>query len=435
VFQNIGRDSPIVINSYPPIVLRKIASSDFIWQEQEDEPGEAERRIASLYVHIPFCPRKCDFCHFLSFSAPNSLVEKYVDHLKKEIDLLAKIPGLNSQKFYTLYFGGGTPTYLKTGYLRELIKHIFRHFSFSQGFEFCVEVRPGTEATREKLALLKEFGVNRISIGAQSFDQEILDINGRRHTVDTFDTIYRRLRETGFDNINVDILSGMLNESEETWNKTIKKLLQLAPENISLYNLHIYRQSGLFEDIKNSPGKQRNLLDESFKKKLLSIFYRRVFEAGYLPSTTYTFTRSPGFEHVNRKLRNKGCDYIGLGLSANSYFNRILYENTKEMDKYFQYLDDDRLPIYCASKKLTTDQAMKRAIIFGLRTAIIDRQEFQSQFGQDPLLVYRDIFEKLDKQGIVEIDGNEIKLTREYFATAYDVARMYFWSDEGGMKK
>jgi len=414
-------------------VLRKIADSDFIWQA--DEPGEAEPRIASLYVHIPFCPQKCDFCHFLSFSAPNSLVEKYVYYVKKEIDLLVKMPGINSQKFAALYFGGGTPTYLKTGYLKELLQHIFRHFSFSRGFEFCVEVRPGTEATREKLALLKEFGVNRISIGAQSFDQEILDINGRRHTVDTFDTIYRRLRETGFTNINIDILSGMLNESEETWNKTIKKLLELAPENISLYNLHIYRKSGLFEDIKNSPGKEKHLPDDSFKKKLLSIFYRQVFDAGYQASTTYTFRKSPEYEHVNRQLRNKGCAYIGLGLSANSYFNRILYENTKEMDKYFQCLEDGRLPIYCASKKLTLDQAMKRAIIFGLRTAVIDRRDFQSQFGQDPLLVYGDIFEKLAKQGIVEIDDNAIKLTREYFATAYDVARMYFWSDEGGMKK
>jgi oxygen-independent coproporphyrinogen-3 oxidase len=433
VFQNIGRDSPIVINSYPPVVLHKIANSNFIWQE--GEPGEAERRIASLYFHIPFCPQKCDFCHFLSFSAPDSVVKKYVDHLKKEIDLLVKIPCINSQKFYTLYFGGGTPTYLRTGYLKELLEHIFCHFSFRQGFEFCVEVRPGKEATREKLALLKEFGVNRISIGAQSFDQEILDLNGRKHTVDTFDAIYQRLRETGFANINVDILSGMLNESEETWNKTIKKLLRLSPENISLYNLHIYRKSGLFEDIKNHPGKQKKLPDESFKKKLIAIFYQQIFDAGYQASTTYTFSKSPEYEHVNRKLRNKGCDYIGLGLSANSYFNRILYENTKEINKYFQYLEEDRLPIYCASKKLTKDQAMKRAIIFGLRTAIIERQDFQSQFGRDPLLVYQDIFEQLDKQGIVEIDGNEIKLTREYFASAYDVARMYFWSDEGGMKK
>jgi oxygen-independent coproporphyrinogen-3 oxidase len=433
MFKNIERDSPIVINSYPPILLRRVTNSDFIWQEEENK--EADRRIVSLYFHIPFCPQKCDFCHFLSFSAPNSLVKKYIDHLKKEIELLAKIPCLKSQLFYTLYFGGGTPTYLKTGYFRELIEHIFHYFSFIEGFEFCVEIRPGKEATREKLALLKEYGVNRISIGAQSFVQEILDLNGRRHTVETFEIIYHRLREIGFDNINIDILCGMPYENEETWGKTIKKLLQLSPENISLYNLHIYRKSGLFEGILKSPGKQKNLLSESSCKKFFSIFYHQVFEAGYLPSTTYTFTKSPEFDHVNRRLRNKGCDHIGLGLSANSYFNRTLYENTKEIDKYFHYLADDRLPIHCASKKLTKDQAMKRAIIFGLRTAIINRQDFQSQFGQDPLLAYQDIFEKLDKQGIVEIYGNDIKLNRAYFASAYDVARMHFWSDEKGMKK
>lgn len=433
MFQNIGRDSPISINSYPPIVLRKVADSDIIWQEEENK--EANRRIASLYVHIPFCPQKCDFCHFLSFSAPNSLVKKYVDHLKKEIDLLVKIPGVKSQLFYTLYFGGGTPTYLKTDYLRELIEHILQHFSFIEGFEFCVEVRPGSEATDEKLALLKGFGVNRISMGAQSFDQEILDLNGRKHTVEIFDKIYRRVRETGFDNVNIDILSGMLYESEKTWNKTIEKLLQLAPENISLYNLHIYRKSGLFQGIKNSQDKRENLLAESFKKKLLAIFYRNVFEAGYLPSTTYTFTKSMEFDHVNRRLRNKGYDYIGLGLSANSYFNKILYENTKEIDKYFQYLADDRLPIYCASKKMTEEQAMKRVIIFGLRTSVIDRQDFKSQFGQDPLQVYPDIFEKLEQQEIVEIDDNEIKLTKEHFDSAYDIARMYFWPEQGGKKK
>jgi oxygen-independent coproporphyrinogen-3 oxidase len=296
-------------------------------------------------------------------------------------------------------------------------------------------MRPGKEATAEKLAMMKALGVNRISIGAQSFDQEILDLNGRRHTVETFDTVYRRLRETGFNNINIDILCGMPYENQETWNKTIKKLLRLSPENISLYNLHIYRKSGLFEGILKSPEKQKNLLSESSCKELFSIFCHHVFEAGYLPSTTYTFTKSPGFDHVNRRLRNKGCYHIGLGLSANSYFNRILYENTKEIDKYFNCLAHDRLPIHCASKKLTKDQAMKRAIIFGLRTAIIDRQDFKSQFGQDPLPVYRDIFEKLHKQGIVEIDGNEIKLTGEHFASAYDIARMHFWSDKGGMKK
>lgn len=432
MFKNIERDSPIVLNSYPPIVLRRIGNNDFIWQE---EPGEAGRRITSIYVHIPFCPQKCDFCHFLSFSAPNSLVRKYIDHLKKEVDLLAKIPSLKSQLFYTLYFGGGTPTYLKMEYMRELIEHIFHHFSFIEGFEFCVEMRPGKEATREKLAMMKKLGVNRISIGAQSFVQEILDLNGRRHTVETFEVIYQRLRDTGFHNINIDILCGLPYENEETWNKTIKKLLELAPENISLYNLHVYRKSGLFEGILKSPEKQKGLLTEAFCKKLFSIFYHQIFEAGYLPSTTYTFTRSPEFDHVNRRLRNKGCNYVGLGLSANSYFNRTLYENTKEIDKYFQCLANDRLPIHCASKKLTKDQAMKRAIIFGLRTAIINRRDFQLQFGQDPLLVYRDIFEKLAKQGIVEIDGNEIKLTREYFANAYDVARAHFWADQGGMKK
>lgn len=422
---DMKREAPISI--YPPVVLYNHTDVKKIW-DTPPQLSENERE-ANLYVHIPFCVQKCEFCYFTSFTGKKTVVEKYIDSLKEEIRMVSQNKIVWEKVFYSLYFGGGTPTFLSKENLTELINLIKESFPLSPNCEICVEVRPGKEATREKMKALFDVGVTRISMGAQSFVQEILDLNGRRQKIQDFFDVYEMLRDIGFKNINIDLMSGMIGDTEETWKKTIDTVLALRPENITAYKMCIYKSSKLYQKFVCA-NKEDSFVPAKTELKRIKYFYECVHEAGYMESSNpYTLTRGKEFDHTYRLSRTSGADLLGLGLSSNSYFNHVVFQNTHDMNEYIQNIQEGKSPIK-NGYHLSEDEAMKRALVFAVKTTTVNRKHFIKCFGKDPYLEFKSNFDCMLQEGLITITSDAISLIGDAYLFVDDIVRKYLFSDK-----
>lgn len=422
--EKLKREAPISI--YPPIVLYNKQDVKRIWEVPE--ALSEEEIYSNLYVHIPFCAQKCEFCYFNSFPAGKSLVDAYVEALVQEIKLYAKTEIVQKKIFHTVYFGGGTPTYLRKEQFQKIITTLKQELPLAKGFEFCVEVRPGREATEEVLQMLYDEGVNRISMGAQSFVQEILDYNGRKQTIAEFMEVYQRLRRIGFQNINVDIMSGMIGDTTETWKKTIDTVLSLQPENITVYKMCIYKSSKLYEKYH---GKQETnvFISDEVELERIKYFYERLHEAGYMESSNpYTFTNSKEYDHTYRKSRTSGLDLLGVGLSSNSYFNHVAFQNTHDIQEYITKLGNGEYAIK-NGYRLNKEEIIQRALVFGVKTTKVDRKKFEQLYGVDPYEWAKDSFDRMVSDQRAEVTKEEIHLIGDSYLFADDIVRNYLFSD------
>lgn len=422
---DLKREAPISI--YPPVILYNHTDIKRIW----DVPYELSEndKEANLYVHIPFCAQKCEFCYFTSFPAGKTVVEKYIQSLRQEIMMVSEKEIVQKKTFHSLYFGGGTPTFLSKENLTGLIGLIRERFPLSPECEVCVEIRPGREATREKLEALFEAGVTRISMGAQSFVQEILDLNGRRQKVQDFYDVYEMLRDIGFHNINIDLMSGMIGDTKETWNKTVDTVLDLHPENITAYKMCIYKSSKLYEKFVCT-HKEDIFVPAESELERIKYFYECVHKAGYMESSNpYTLTRAKEYDHTYRLSRTGGADLLGLGLSSNSYFNHVVYQNTHDMDEYIQSMEERKLPIK-NGYHLSEAEVMKRALVFAVKTTTVNRKHFIEFFGKDPYFEYKSDFDHMLDNGLIEVTPDTINLIGDAYLFADDIVRKYLFSDK-----
>lgn len=421
----LKREAPISI--YPPVILYNNSDVHKIWEMPSLLPGN--ERKANLYVHIPFCARKCEFCYFTSFLAGKTKVVKYVEALKKEISMMAQKEVVKQKVFHSVYFGGGTPTFLSKENLIDLIHTIRENFNLTDPCEICIEVSPGREATREKMEALYSCGVNRISMGAQSFVQEILELNGRKQTIQEFFDIYRMLRDIGFKNINIDLMSGMIGDTEETWQKTIDTVLELQPENITAYKMCIYKNSKLYEKFVYN-HKEEVFVPEDIELKRIKHFYECVHKAGYIESSNpYTLTKSKDYDHTYRLSRTGGEDLLGLGLSSNSYFNHVAFQNSHDLEEYFTNIEKGQLPIK-NGYHLSDAEVMKRALVFALKTTKVNRKHFIETYGKDPYIEYKTAFDTMSADGMITITQEEILLIGDAYLFVDDFVRKYLFTEK-----
>lgn len=408
----LSRNIPISI--YPPIMLynKNDVKTVFI-------SDTVQESYANLYIHIPFCPRKCDFCYFTSFSAGLGLVQKYVDALIKEIEFVSSKTIIKTKKIHSIYFGGGTPTYLNVDCLDQLFKAVKDHFSLTDDVEICMEVRPGNEATLEKLEYLKSVGVNRISIGIQSFNDEILEVNGRNSNVKDGLELIERIRKVGFTNINIDIMSGMLNETKETWEHTINQLLEIEPQNITIYKMQLYENSKLTKYCKENGITPMSDEEElAFTKK----FYQAFMDKGYkLMSSTYSFSKDDKSIHKYREYRNRGEELIALGLSSNGYINGHVYQKTYDMDQYLAGMYEPT-----SAYKMTEADLILRGIILGLKSGCVNRTLFKKQYHVDPYDYFEKEFRELKALDYIIINKEEIRINYEQIFFIDDLLRNFF---------
>lgn len=277
------------LTQYPPLNVMDKKNISSIW----------EKEFFHLYIHIPFCVRKCDFCYYKSFVLKNApFVDEYFEILKEEIKLYSKMPQVQSKQIRSIYFGGGTPTILSETQISSIMDLITKSFDIHNECEICFEVRPGKELTKEKLILLKELGVNRISIGCQSTDDNVLKLNGRNLVNQEFLNSYHDITDVGFTVKNIDIMSGMVNQSFESWDNTIQDMIKLDPENIAIYKLEIYLNNQLYKRFRNG---EISIISDDEEIRYIRHGIEQLLSAGYIMADNFTFVKDMSLDHIHRR--------------------------------------------------------------------------------------------------------------------------------------
>lgn len=368
-----------------------------------------------IYVHIPFCKQKCRYCDFKSYAGKEEKVNEYIKWIKYE---LAGIGIANKMDYEnhidqlaiidTIYMGGGTPSLIESHYITEIIDTIKANFTLKENPEITIEVNPGT-ITQEKLQNYINAGINRISIGLQSNKENLLKQLGRIHTYEEFEQTFQLARKVGFQNINVDLMIGLPNQTIEDVNETIDKIIEYNPEHISVYSLIVEEGTPLYRDIEN---KILLLPEEELERKMYWTVKHKLEEKGYIHYEISNFAKS-GYESKH----NLNCwnqeEYIGVGAAAHSYTNNTRYSNIDTIEEYIEnYQNKRETNNFIFHEKQNKESKMKEYMLLGLRKIQgIQIQEFKKKFGENPIYIYHKELEKLVNENLIEIDGDNIKLT------------------------
>lgn len=355
-----------------------------------------------LYIHIPFCQRKCNYCDFLSAPATKQVQKSYMDTLLKEIR--KKATEYRNYVVDTIFIGGGTPTCVHYEMLVEMMKQVQAEFCLDKDCEISMECNPGT-VTKEAMKAYKDVGINRLSIGLQSTDDSILKKLGRIHTFEQFLETYSWAREVGFDNINVDIMSALPEQTLKQYEDTLEKIVKLGVEHISAYSLIVEEGTPFYEWYE----KDMLLLPDEEEER--QMYYRTkevLAKAGYTRYEISNYAKA-GYEcrHNIRYWVRK--PYLGLGLGASSFVSEERYKNVSFME---EYLSGDGYMKKEEAEKLSEREMIEEFMFLGLRlTKGIEKNGFEKEFGKSIAEVYGAVIDKLKRERLVEEDKERIWLT------------------------
>ncbi len=359
-----------------------------------------------IYIHIPFCKSKCSYCDFTSFANKEKMVEKYIKCLKKEIEENKK----DNCIVDTIYIGGGTPSFIDSKYIKEIIETIKSKFEIEKEAEITIEVNPGT-VNEEKLNDYIKVGINRISIGLQSTNNKILKQIGRIHTYEEFLNTYNLARKVGFKNINVDLMLALPNQTLEELEESAEKVIKLNLEHISIYSL-ILEEGTKMEELVNN--KKVQLPSDELERKMYWDMKNKLEQNGYIHYEISNFSKK-GFESKH----NTNCwnqkEYLGFGLAAHSYINNKRFCNTNNIEEYIKNIEDNNLKSNIQICEIQNKEEKKKEyMLLGLRKLEgINIGEFKNKFVDNPIYLYRKELEKLVNEDLIEIDLNNIKLTNK----------------------
>ena len=374
------------------------------------------RKQIGLYIHIPFCKQKCSYCDFCSYANKESFIKRYIQCVLKEI---IEVENNNKIDFEngkddlflvkTIYIGGGTPSLIDSKYIVQIIEDIKLNFEIDEKAEITIEVNPGT-VTLEKLEDYNKVGINRLSIGLQSTHEHLLKEIGRIHTYLDFLDTFRFAREAGFENINVDLMIGLPNQTLAEVQDSIEEIVSMEPEHISVYSLILEEGTPLFKKVEEG----LELPDEELERKMYWNV-KRILEAnGYNHYEISNFAKQ-GYESKH----NLDCwnqkEYIGFGIAAHSYTNGIRYSNLENLEQYIKNYEEDKTEENLVFHEKQDMEAMqKEYMLLGLRKIDgVSIQEFKIKFVANPVFLYHSELEKLVNEELLEIDGDQIKLTNK----------------------
>ena len=367
-----------------------------------------------LYIHIPFCRQKCFYCDFPSFAGREKKIDRYLQALEQEFALLRQrvLPKENvrdiESKFAprTIYIGGGTPTALNANQLEKLLEIVQKYVVVAKAEEFTVEMNPGT-VDRGKLLLLQQAGVNRLSVGVQSFDDNCLQKIGRIHTAQEAADTIELVHNLGFGNISLDLIYGLPQQNMEILAKSVERALTLPVQHISIYGLQL--EEGTVFHRMEALGKLQLPADE-LVEAMHDYIVEKLPESGYQRYEISNYALL-GYESKHNLSYWQDVDYLGLGSGAHSYWQGTRYENPSSIDDYISALEKGRLPA-TLEEQLDRQAHMEEYCFLGLRTAAgIDKNLFQQKFGVDLFTVYGRIIEKLVAQDLLQHTARGIALT------------------------
>lgn len=392
------------------------------------------KKEMELYIHIPFCVKKCNYCDFLSFAADEDTQFQYVNALLKEIAYYGQY--LRDYRVTTVYIGGGTPSWLKEEYIGAIMEQAAKSFQFVADAEISIECNPGT-VTEHKLLVYRSAGINRLSIGLQSANGVELKMLGRIHTFDQFLKTYELSRKCGIENVNVDLMNSLPGQTAESFYQSLDRVVRLKPEHISAYSLIIEKGTPFydlykFDAVKQEAGLQTDVLPTEDEVYRMTKMTQQVLkEAGYVQYEISNFAR-PGYECRHNIGYWRRVNYLGVGLGASSLMENVRYSNIRELYRYLEETERIREGIWQndladgsieelratnlngSVERVSRNAQIEEYMFLGLRmTEGISRDEFQAAFGLPVEAVYQEVLLRLQEEELIMKRAGRIYLTEK----------------------
>jgi len=365
-----------------------------------------------LYIHIPFCRKRCDFCYFKVYTDKNSSqVRRYLDAVLLELDTYMQAELLNGRKPSFVYFGGGTPSYLSTGQLTELFEGLQSRLAWDDAREIAFECEPGT-LQEGKAQRLKELGVTRLSLGVENFDAEVLELNNRAHRATEIDRAYGFIRDAGIEQVNIDLIAGMVGETEDNWKYCIDRTLELAPESVTLYQMEVPYNTTMYQRMKDGSTNVAPVADWDTKRRWVAEGFERLEQEGYVVGSAYTASRGKSTSFLYRDALWQGADMLGLGVSSFGHLGGVHYQNESSWDNYISRCEAGEAPVHRAYET-NPEERLIREFILQLKLGHLDPSYFADKFGVDVLERFRDPLREHQDAGYMVVDGDGIHTTRE----------------------
>jgi len=399
-----------------------------------DQVSEAQAALGSkpvedvplgLYLHIPFCRKRCRFCYFKVYTDKKAQeIVSYLDSVVEEIKLLAAQPAIEGRKPRFIYFGGGTPSFISTTQLRGLTDAMREILPWDEAQEVAFECEPGT-ITRHKLDVLRDIGVTRLSLGVENFDDEILELNGRAHGSAEIDRAYGMAREVGFPQVNIDLISGMIGETDENWQAAVAKTIAMAPESVTIYQMELPPNTIISREMR-ADGTPAPVANWAQKRAWHRYAFAELEDAGYTITSGYTAVRNADqSKFLYRDLLWAGADMTGVGVSSFSHMQGVHYQNETRMENYQKRVAAGELPI---SRALRTnaEERMLREFILQMKRGRVDRRQLLDKRGVDPGERFAPQLDQLASAGLVEVDAASIRLTRDGLLKVDELLHQFF---------
>jgi len=368
-----------------------------------------------LYLHIPFCRKRCHFCYFRVYTDKNaSEIGRYLDVLGREWDMYTKQPAIAGRPLNFVYFGGGTPSFLSTSQLQGLVKSLTLVTPWNHAEEITFECEPGT-LTEHKLRAIRKMGVTRLSLGVENFDDHILEINGRAHRSPEIDVAYRFARGLHFPQINIDLIAGMLGETDDNWQRNIEKTIALEPDSITIYQMELPYNTTITKDLLQKTGQMTGTVAGwDTKRRWVQEAFAALERAGYHIGSAYTAVKDPSkTRFIYRDRLWQGADMAGLGVASFGHINGVHVQNKDSWEAYSEAIERGELPLARAYRP-TGDERMRRELVLQLKLGRLRPAYFAEKYQVDILTQFADQFASLRTEGyLTQADHEGVTLSRD----------------------
>jgi oxygen-independent coproporphyrinogen-3 oxidase len=367
-----------------------------------------------LYLHIPFCRKRCHFCYFRVYTDKNAQeVGQYLDVLAREWELYGELPAFAGRPLDFVYFGGGTPSFLSTQQLDRLVKRLSGVAPWDKAEEIAFECEPGT-LTESKLATIRRLGVTRLSLGIENFDDRILEVNGRAHRSPEIGQSYRWARALQFPQINIDLIAGMLGETDENWQVCIDKTLELQPDSITVYQMELPFNTTISRDLMKRSGRfSEPVADWKTKRRWVEEAFAAFEANGYHVKSAYTLVKDPTktrFVYTDRLWQ--GADMAGLGVASFGHINGVHVQNADTWEAYSAAIERGELPLHRAYRP-TQEERLIRELVLQLKRGTIEPPYFTTKYGVNILERFADPLASLETDGYLShVDRDRVSLSR-----------------------
>lgn len=411
------------ISNYPPFSLWNREQVSEIRTALASEPDRSVPM--GLYLHIPFCRKRCKFCYFRVYTNQNAnAIARYVEALAKEVELLSHERGVQGRNLKFVYFGGGTPSYLSSRQLKFLRDELSRSVSWDHADEVTFECEPGT-LSLEKVQTLKEIGITRISLGVENFNDAILEENGRAHLSPEIDRAYDWIQQVGFPQVNIDLIAGMIGETDANWSRCIERVRAMKPDNVTIYQMELPFNTLISKEMRElhvvSP-----VADWATKRRWVDEAMNVLAQDGYVPSSGNELVKNPATDHfVYRDNVWRGADLLASGVSSFGHFQGVHYQNLDQLEDYLTTVESGSLPINRALRP-TNHQRLIREMILQMKEGHISAEPFRQKFGVNILDEFGPQLAAQQSKGYLAVSGDDITLTRKGLLQADTLLPEYF---------